>query len=943
MNIKKSWMLILCGAAFFTAATAQPVQQLDYSPQGFIQQVGQFIDQYGQPNTSVLYVFQKQGFRLHLRKDGFSYEWVRVDRQPRPSPIVGPGLDFADDEWFESIITSDRVDVHFEGSNRNPVVVSSQPAETRIHYYTPPAQPVQPLHAPVVQQITYVNLYEGIDLVVRYDEHHAVSPLRYYFRIKKGADARQIRMRYDGLHQMHLSADGMLSVEGSLGWVRETPPLAFYASSGETVPVRRTLQGHRSGFRLADYADEIIIDPNLLWGTLYGGPQAESIGEVATDKQDKLLIAGSTSSSSNIATSGAHQTVYKGNDDMFLAKLKSNGKMEWATYLGGTNDEIGYGVTTDKNNNVILLGKSQSGNQITTPGAYQTEGGGLGDNCIAKFNKDGILTWCTLLGELSSEHFRTAVCDDKANIYACGYTGADSLKISNKNPSYYEGNGDAFVVKFSPNGFPSWSAYVGGNGMDRAHGIALDQFGNIYVIGTTESPSGLATPGAHQTTYGGTEDAFIAKLDSTGNELWVTYYGGTGDDHGRGILCNRKAHIYVGGYGNSAGVFGTPGSYQKNINSKKQPNGAYTYDGFIAKFNYNGQRIWGSYYGGGRDDQITGVDWDGDRSIYVSGVTASTDSISTASAFQKHRYGTNNDGCFALFDSLKGALTYGSFLGGIGDDRMEDITAGPNKLIYMVGTATAGIYSRPDVWQPSPSGNVDNWLIRFHIGANCLDELEPNETLNAAYSLAVTTDTTIYGYTASIKTGTDQDWFKVKTTAPNTNLKIRLTDMTKNYTLALYNSSGSLLATSYADPAGGQTLVYNHNKKKTYYLLVQHDANTFDSVICYRLRAWVRSTPYLGQPVRNTLTFHTEKGRIELDVFPNPASRVVTVSCSLHEATEVTLRLLSASGALLLSRTVHLQPGTQTVQLDLPDLPTGTYLLDCSNAAWRHQEKLVIH
>lgn len=933
-------LLLLITGSF---ASAQHVHQWSVAAPGFIQNVGQFMDQNGNPNDDVLYLFHNKGFRLHLRRNGFSYEWVSTQRRPVSRALAGPGIALtAVDEWYESVNSFHRIDVHFRGSAARPVVVASAPSGARIHYYTPPASPAQPLHAPVMQQITYRNLYPGIDWVIRYDESDPVSPLQYYFLLQPGADAHQIQMHYAGTHSLQLTASGQLNVESSLGWITETAPVAFAADNRKPVAVQRTLSNGIAGFQLAACDDAVVIDPNLLWGTYYGGSQGESIGEVATDKQDKLIIAGSTNSSNNIATAGAHQTVYKGNDDLYVAKLKSNGKMEWASYLGGTNDELGYGVTTDKNNNVILLGKSQSGNQITTPGAYQTEAGGYGDNCIAKFTKDGVLSWCTLLGGMGTEHFRTAVCDDKANIYTCGFASSDNIKVSTKNPSYHEGAGDAFVVKFSPNGFPSWSAYLGGPNTDRAHSIALDQSGNIYLVGTTESSSSIATPGAHQTTFGGIEDAFVARLDSTGNELWVTYYGGTGDDHGRGIICNKLAHIYVCGYTNSSGVFGTVGSYQKNINSKKKADGSYTYDGFVAKFNYNGQRVWGSYYGGSKDDQLSGIDWDGNRNIYVGGSTASIDSISTSNAFQKHRYGTNNDGCFALFDSLKGTLTYGSFIGGGGDERMEDVTAGPNQLLYMVGTTTGSFYTRPDVWQPQLAGNTDAWLVRLSMQAGCLDELEPNETLAAATSITPTTDTTLYGYTAAIRNGNDQDWFKIKTTAPNTNLQIRLTDMTMNYTMTLYNSSGTLLATSYADPAGGQTLVYNHSKKKTYYLLINHDANTFDSVTCYRLRAWVKSSPFLNFSGRQAFTVHAGEQTASLTVYPNPTQQQLNIACTVTEATRLTVRLLTHDGRAVLTRDLDVSAGSQTIQIHLPQLSAGTYLLDFRSRDWQHVERIVI-
>jgi hypothetical protein len=89
-----------------------------------------------------------------------------------------------------------------------------------------------------------------------------------------------------------------------------------------------------------------------------------------------------------------------------------------------------------------------------------------------------------------------------------------------------------------------WATYFGFNGQDIGTGIIADSFGNVYVTGSTNSITGLATIGAYQTVYGGgTDDVFLLKFNSTGLLIWSTYYGGNGSDKPAGITIDKNGLI----------------------------------------------------------------------------------------------------------------------------------------------------------------------------------------------------------------------------------------------------------------------------------------------------------------------------------------------------------------------------------------------------------------
>ena len=76
------------------------------------------------------------------------------------------------------------------------------------------------------------------------------------------------------------------------------------------------------------------------------------------------------------------------------------------------------------------------------------------------------------------------------------------------------GSYDAFLVKFNSSGVRQWGTYYGGTGYDEGASCATDMSGNVYLAGYTQSTTGIATTGAHQTTYGGSSDAFLVKFDA---------------------------------------------------------------------------------------------------------------------------------------------------------------------------------------------------------------------------------------------------------------------------------------------------------------------------------------------------------------------------------------------------------------------------------------------
>src|SRR5262249_44824283 len=155
--------------------------------------------------------------------------------------------------------------------------------------------------------------------------------------------------------------------------------------------------------------------------------------------------------------------------------------------------------------------------------------------------------------------------------------------------------------------------YLGGSGNDEGDGIAVDANGNVYVIGSTNSTNFPTTPGAFQTTYGGSGDVFVTKLNPTGSALvYSTYLGGSSDDEAIGITAVAVGNAYITGSTISTNFPVTSGAFQTTF-------GGGLTDAFAAKLNPTGSAlVYSSYLGGSSGDNANGIAVDSAGNAYVT-------------------------------------------------------------------------------------------------------------------------------------------------------------------------------------------------------------------------------------------------------------------------------------------------------------------------------------
>jgi hypothetical protein len=258
----------------------------------------------------------------------------------------------------------------------------------------------------------------------------------------------------------------------------------------------------------------------IIYSTYIGGSDYDVANDIAIDNSGNVFITGEARSLNYPVTAGAYQTIHEGTNgapDVFVTKLNANGStLIYSTFIGGSLNDIGYGIDIDAAGNAYVTGGTFSSNFDTTAGAYQTTPGILGrDIFVTKLDPSGsVLIYSTLLGDIDDELSYDIAVDNNGSAYVTGFTSSSNFDITNDAfQSVYAGNSDVFVTKLNPSGTSiDYSSFIGGYGVDIGRTLALDNNGNIYIAGVTNLDDYDITPGAYQPINEGNQSGFVTKL-----------------------------------------------------------------------------------------------------------------------------------------------------------------------------------------------------------------------------------------------------------------------------------------------------------------------------------------------------------------------------------------------------------------------------------------------
>ena len=234
-----------------------------------------------------------------------------------------------------------------------------------------------------------------------------------------------------------------------------------------------------------------------------------------------------------------------GVSDAFVSKLDSNGNVVWAEQIGNAGEgvDLALGVSSDDLGNAYVIGIKDAETETdmfdVSGDSFSVDGQGF----ISKLNSSGDLVWTENFDSTSFSSGTDIASDAVGNSYVIG-TFLDDVTLGNQT-FLSSGDTDIFVTKLDSDGNVEWSQSVGNTLSDTGNGIGLDKAGNIYIAGSFEDS---VTFGNTTLNSNGESDAFIAKLDNSGDILWAQNLGGSSADSGSNITVDEKDNIYISGY-----------------------------------------------------------------------------------------------------------------------------------------------------------------------------------------------------------------------------------------------------------------------------------------------------------------------------------------------------------------------------------------------------------
>ncbi len=652
---------------------------------GFIENKGQIHDQNYKANPDVKFLLcLGNGMNVQLKKNSFSYDTYKKEVKEIKNSL---SLDLMRPfEQAEKEITYyyHRVDVELIGANYNPEIIAEESSVSYLNYYNAVTPECGATNVHSYNKITYKNIYSGIDMVFEaYPTKE--KAVEYTFIVHPGADANQIKLHYIGANKTELNGN-KINITVAHGFFSENIPASWIKETNLKVDVSfKEINNNIYSFNIPSYINSqtLIIDPNpdLSWATYYGGSDDDIGSDVYCDINDNTFLTGNTKSNNAIATTGAFQDSCGGNFDVFIVKFSSTGNCLWGTYYGGSAMDQSIGIISDANGDVYVTGTTLSQNAISTSNAHQTLLDGNQNAYIIKLNSNGVRQWGTYYGGNYDTYGGDLASDIYGNIFLIGMTKSDyAIATPGSYQPIFGGISDAFIAKFNTNGERKWGTYFGGFYGDSGGSIAIDDNGNIYIVGSTLSIESISTPGSHQIDAGGNYDAFIAKLDSNGVRQWGTYYGGSNIDYGRGIVMDNYGNIFISGSTRSIDGIFTSGAFQNTTN------GGFAWDLYIVKFNNSGVRAWGTYFGGWGESFFGGLACDNANNIYLTGSTRCANLIATPNSYQpiKNADAGTTDGFLVKFNN-NGIRDWGTYFGGLSSTEAKGISCDNNSNIYISG------------------------------------------------------------------------------------------------------------------------------------------------------------------------------------------------------------------------------------------------------------------
>ncbi len=653
----------------------------------------------GQWPSHVLFLAKSQGVDVWITRTGMIFDQHQIDAAQN--------------------VTGQAIHTTWVGGATNVTVEPSNPLHT-ISYFTGIQNGTAPIST-VYDVVRLRGVYPGIDIVYRTVD----GKVRYDFDVHAGADASLIAMSWKGEHGMQ-SKDAWLRLAtfGNFEDGVVIDELAAFQSGSSRVPcafnVTRNGKEHRVSFDVGAYdrSKPLTIDP-IVYSSYYGGDGDDRITGMKVLPNGDVVYVGYTLSTSVPSIAGGYQTSVVGGQESFVVVMdKKLSRIKAFSYLSGGNDDRAKSVAVDANGGIYVVGETLSPNFPSTISSFgQAYSAGV-DGFATKLSTDlKKLEYSGFIRGNKDENVYACDVDGLFNLFVCGSTNSTlNFPTTNAYKKTNLGQTDAFLSKIGPTGAVfAFSTYYGSEGNDIFWGVHADPSGSVYVTGSTTSPNfeyapvppkigkppreDLSKTPYDRTFNGGNTDAVCCKFGPDGGgPIYATFFGGAGDDVGKGLFVDELGRCWIVGETTSTDIPAQIGFQQSR---------AGKIDLFYAGFTEDGKGLSGaSYFGGTGDDIVLWVDHDKNFNAVVGGTTTSGDLPIKGTGTTGLRQGPT-DGFVATWTLT--SVVYCDLIGGRKSDVISAVDIDANGDIYYCGyTDSDAMIMRDSAVQVGYRGGVND-------------------------------------------------------------------------------------------------------------------------------------------------------------------------------------------------------------------------------------------
>jgi hypothetical protein len=668
-----------------------------------------FTENQGQWGSKTLFKGEIGGATFYFCRDEVAYLFIHSTEENAPAVNDKPRLPTYKQDGI-------LVKAAFLGSNPDVQVLGEHRLGYNNNYFYGSDQ--SRWHTDVLNYsaIVYKELYPGIDL--RYLGNG--QALKYDFIVKPGADISSIKIKYDGVNNLSVAANGDLQATTTFGPIGEKAPFVYQQVNGIKRPISgryRMIGENTFGFAIDgsyDLSQPLIIDPQLVYSTFWGGSLGENTTSLALDSAGNTYLL-TTTSSVNIPLVSPYDSTLNGTGDINIVKLStSTNTIFYSTYIGGNAGDISQDIAVDTAGNAFVMGLTTSLDFPTLNG-FDNAYDGSNDYFVVKLSPAGNeLIYGTYLGGSSEEgntrtwnHSIGGMCIDQSGcVYLAGSTQSIDYPVINSYDDSFHGGDDICITKLSPDGSSLvFSTYLGGTHYEEATDITVDILGRVYFSGCTGS-NDYPSVNSYITPYPYYYELYniVSVLSANGQELLLSSYFSMGSDFdmGSGIAVDSEYNIYIYGTteGNSIPTFN---SYQGQNNGES--------DLFLIKFGpFGSSLLYGTYLGGGNWDFASRMAIDNSGRAYLTGYTQSADFPvinSSGNVFQ-----SSYDPFVAVISTTDRCLLYSTIISAQGTNLSRDIALDNSGIIHIAGVVNSTNFSTTsNAIFPNPIGGADGFLL----------------------------------------------------------------------------------------------------------------------------------------------------------------------------------------------------------------------------------------